>query len=297
MQARDALLGLVIIVIWGVNFVVIAWGLEQLSPMMLGALRFLLVALIGCWWVKRDTPWRWLIGFGLTLGFGQFALLFSAMQAGMSAGLASLVLQSQVLFTLLFARLALDEPIAGYQWLALVIASAGLTLVGWQQQGAAITALGFALTLAAAASWAIGNIVNRRLMSGTQRSGLSLVVWSAWVPPLPFFLCAYLIDGPEAFAVLAEINLTSLLSLLYLALLATIVGYGLWSYLLSRYPASQVSPLTLGVPVVGLTSAGVLLGQWPEPLQWLGISLVMLALVCNTWGGKLRNWRATPAAG
>lgn len=303
MNLRDTLLGLVIVVVWGFNFVVIAWGLEGMPPLLLGGLRFLLVALLGCWFVKKpDVPLRWLLAYGLTLGFAQFALLFTAMNLGMPAGLASLVLQSQAFFTLLFAACWLKESVRSYQLLAISIAAGGLVLIGWGDQWFAsgiqqnMTAIGFGLTLAAATAWAVGNIVNREIhQHGYNRSkggAIGLVVWSAWIPPLPFFALSAWLEAPLIEQMLfgeagLSIGFSSVFALFYLALVATILGYSLWGYLLSRYPVSQVAPLTLGVPVVGLSCAALLLDEQLSGMQWLGIVLVLAGLGVNMRGPQL----------
>jgi len=294
MSLKDNLLGLLIICVWGFNFVVIAWGLEGLPPLLMGGLRFLLVAMIGCWFVKRpEIPFRWLAMYAMSLGFGQFAFLFTAMAVGMPAGLASLVLQSQALFTLLFASLLLKERIHSHQLLAIMVAGIGLALIGAGKSVASsghtiMTGLGFGLTLAAAALWALGNIVNRHISESGYKLDLGLVVWSAWIPPLPFFLVSLFVEGGDTIVgSLLAIQWQSIIALLYLAVVATIIGYGLWSYLLGRYPVSQVAPLTLGVPVVGLSSAAVLLNEAISLLQWVGILLVLIGLVINVLGKRI----------
>ncbi|WP_271273632.1 EamA family transporter [Aliamphritea hakodatensis] len=302
MNVRDTLLGLIIVVVWGFNFVVIAWGLEGMPPLLLGGLRFLLVAALGCWFVARpDVPLRWLLAYGLTLGFAQFALLFTAMHLGMPAGLASLVLQSQAFFTLVLAVFWLKEDIRRYQLLAIMIAASGLVLIGWGdlwfmsaelQQN--MTAIGFGLTIAAAAAWALGNIVNRQIhqhgYNRNKNGAISLVVWSAWIPPLPFFALSLYLEGPLIENALLNIGFSSIFALVYLALIATILGYSLWGYLLSSYPVSQVAPLTLGVPVVGLSCAAWLLDEQLSSIQWLGILLVLAGLGVNTRGPQLLRW-------
>ncbi|WP_281559924.1 EamA family transporter [Thalassomonas sp. RHCl1] len=291
MTLKDSILGFLIIFLWGINFVVIAWGLEGMPPLLMGACRFLLVALIGSLFIKPPKmPWKWLLAYALTLGFGQFAFLFSAMAFGMPAGLASLVLQSQALFTLLFAALLLKEGIKGLQLLAMLIAGIGLYLVagGESDQASAMTTLGFILTLAAAMCWGLGNIVNRTINKRGYQANLGLVIWSAWIPPIPFLLASYYFEGGEVIQeALLNIQLTTFASLLYLALAATIIGYSLWSYLLGRYPAAQIAPLTLGVPVVGLAAAAYFLDEVISLQQGLGIALVMSGLVLNVAGGRL----------
>lgn len=289
MSLKDTLLSLVIILVWGFNFVVIAWGLEGIPPLLMGGLRFLLVALIGSLIFSRPhIPLRWMLAYGMTLGFGQFALLFTAMAVGMPAGLASLVLQSQALFTLLLAQLLLKEGIKSHQVMAIMLAGSGLVLIGWSNTAGVMTALGFALTLAAAACWALGNIVNRTISQKGYHAGVNLVVWSAWFPPLPFFALSYLIEGEAAIsASVQNVSSLSVFALVYLAVIATILGYGLWGHLLSRYPAAQIAPLTLGVPVVGLTCAALLLNEQISLMQWGGIALVLLGLGFNMNGRRL----------
>lgn len=285
MSPKDLLLALVVIVVWGLNFVVIKIGLHDMPPMLLGALRFILAAFPAVLLIKRpQIPLRWLLAYGLSISLGQFAFLFSAMALGMPAGLASLVLQSQALFTLLFAVLLLGERLRLANLFGLLVAATGLLLIGLQG-GHSMTLLGFVLTLCAAAMWALGNIVTRKL---GKVNLVSLVVWGSLIPPLPFLGLSWLLEGPTLMAsALRGIALDTLLVLLYLAFGATLLGYGLWSRLLSRYPASQVAPFSLLVPVVGLSSAALLLGEQLSHLQLIGTLLVMLGLLLNSWGGWL----------
>lgn len=287
MLPKDLLLALVVIIVWGMNFVVIKIGLDDMPPMLLGALRFLLAAFPAVLFIKRpQIPLRWLLAYGLTISLGQFAFLFSAMSVGMPAGLASLVLQSQAFFTLLFAVMFLGERFRLTNLFGLLVAAGGLLLIGLQGNGL-MTLAGFLLTLCAAAMWALGNIVTRKL---GKVNLVGLVVWGSLVPPLPFFVLSWLLEGPAVIeTALRAINLDTLLVLAYLAFGATILGCGLWSRLLSRYPASQVAPFSLLVPVVGITSAAVLLDEHLNTLQLVGALLVMLGLLLNVFGGWLQG--------
>ena len=287
MLAKDFLLALVVIIVWGMNFVVIKIGLDDMPPMLLGALRFLLAAFPAVLFIKRpQIPLRWLLAYGLTISLGQFAFLFSAMAVGMPAGLASLVLQSQAFFTLLFAVVLLGERFRLANLFGLLVAAGGLLLIGSQGNGL-MTLAGFTLTLCAAAMWAMGNIVTRKL---GRVNLIGLVVWGSLVPPLPFFALSWLLEGPVVIeAALRAINLDTLLVLAYLAFGATILGYGLWSLLLSRYPASQVAPFSLLVPVVGISSSAWLLDERLSTLQLIGALLVMLGLLLNVFGGWLQS--------
>ena len=289
MTPKDLALGLLIIFAWGFNFVVIKWGLDDMSPMMLGGARFLILALVGSFFFKRpNTPLKWCVLYALSLNFGQFALLFSAMTFGMPAGLASLVLQSQAIFTLIFSVLLLKEYVRPYQILAIGVASAGLGVIGAAGEDTSMTVLGFALTLAAASSWALGNITTKAIIQKGYDASLSLIVWSCWIAPIPFFICAYFVDGPSSmWADIIHIDFKTLATLAYLSVFATLGGYGLWSYLMSRYPAGTVAPLSLGVPVVGLTTSAIVLNEQISHQQWVGIAIVLVGLMMNTLGGRL----------
>jgi O-acetylserine/cysteine efflux transporter len=283
MSPRDLLLALVVVVAWGVNFVVIKVGLHGVPPMLLGALRFTLAAVPAVFFIKRpNLPWRWLIAYGATISLGQFAFLFSAMYVGMPAGLASLVLQAQAFFTLIFAAMFLHERFRLPNVVGLLVAAGGLAVIG-MQGGHAMTLAGFVLTLSAACSWALGNIVTKKV---GQVDLVGLVVWGSLIPPLPFFALSYAFEGPQRIvAALSGISAMSIFAIVYLAFIATLIGYGLWSRLLSRYPASQVAPFSLLVPIVGLASASLFLDEQLTMVQIAGALLVMAGLAVNVFGG------------
>jgi O-acetylserine/cysteine efflux transporter len=251
--------------------------------MLLGALRFALAAVPAVFFVKRpNLPWRWLIAYGATISLGQFAFLFSAMYVGMPAGLASLVLQAQAFFTLMFAALFLHERFRLPNVVGLLIAAGGLAVIG-MQGGSAMTLAGFVLTLCAACSWALGNIVTKKV---GRVDLVGLVVWGSLIPPLPFLALSYAFEGPQRIvAALSGISATSIFAIVYLAFIATLIGYGLWSRLLSRYPASQVAPFSLLVPIVGLASASLFLDEKLSEAQIAGALLVMAGLAVNVFGG------------
>lgn len=292
MPGKDWLAALVVIVAWGLNFVVIKQGLSEIPPLLLGALRFSLVAFPAVFFIKRPAlPWRTILLYGLTISLGQFIFLFTAMYVGMPAGLASLVLQSQAFFTVLMAALFLGEKVRRHNILGMAVAVAGLGFIELSAAPGSVPILGFVLTLLAALSWAAGNIVTK----GTGKIDmLGLVVWGALVPPVPFLILSWIFEGSQLMqASLAGITYVGVLAVFYLAMIATIVGYVLWGRLLSRHPASKVAPLSLLVPVVGLLSSAWFLDERLAAIQWLGGAIVMLGLVINVFGlqlwGRLRN--------
>lgn len=289
MTLRDLFLALLVVLVWGANFTVIRIGLDGVPPLLLAALRFVLALFPAILFIKPPRiPFSHWFGYGLFVGFGQFGCLFSAMHLGMPAGVASVVLQSQAFFTMLFAALLLGEKVTIRQVLGLVLAASGLFLVSGAGTGGGIPLVALLLTLAAASFWGMSNIVVRRAgvlatAAGNRLDILSLVVWSSLVPPLPLFLCSLALDGPQrVVASLTNLSLTSIFSIAYLAFGATLFGYGAWSKLLSKYPANRVAPLSLLVPVAGLITAGIVLDEVLLLRQWLGCGLVVAGLLLAT---------------
>ncbi len=293
MSRKDGLLALLVVVVWGLNFVVIKLGLHNMPPLLLAGLRFLLVAFPAIFFIPRPkVPLSLLLGYGLTISFGQFAFLFSAISVGMPAGLASLVLQAQAFFTIILGAIAFGERLQSKQMAGIALAAIGvLVLIEASFSGEHVALLGFMLTLAAALSWACGNIFNKKIMQLPERPGvMSLVAWSALIPVLPFMLASYLLDGPGVMlASLVNIDITTVLALCYLAWAASIVGYGIWGALLGRYETWRVAPLSLLVPVFGIASAALLLGERLSLLQLAGAVMIMGGLYINVFGLRLRR--------
>lgn len=288
---KDYLCALAVVVIWGLNFVVMKTGLKGLSPMMLGALRFALAAFPLILFVRPPKlPWRWIAAYGLAQGLGQFGLLFVALQAGMPAGMASLVIQTQAFFTLLLAAPLLRERARRHHWIGLGVAALGLTVIalGRGDGPGQMTMIGFVLTLGAAFMWAVSNIIVR--LASNRAPGydpFAFIAWSSLAPVLPFLLLAVLIDGWEpVLGMLAGMGWGEALSVLYLAVLATLVAYTLWTRLLTRHPAAKIAPFSLLVPVVGLSAAAAAYGEALMPLQWLGAAGVLAGLIVNQLGGR-----------
>lgn len=288
MRPKDLALALLIIAVWGVNFAVIKVGVVGVPPLLLGALRFLLAAFPALLFFKPPrVPIRWYLAYGLTISVGQFAFLFSAIHVGMPSGLASLVLQSQSFFTLLLAAWWLREAWRGHQVAGLLLAGAGLALIG-AGHGMDMPLAGFVLTVAAALSWACGNIVTRMVSRHGPMNQLAFVVWASLVPPLPFLLLSLWLEGAPAIGqALAHLGTGTMAAVAYLAWMATLLGYGLWTYLMSRYPASQVAPFTLLVPLVGLTTGWLVFDEALQTRHLAGGALLMTGLLLNLFGAAL----------
>jgi O-acetylserine/cysteine efflux transporter len=274
MSRRDSLLAALVATIWGFNFVVIDWGMRGVPPLLFAALRFAAVVFPAVLLVPRPAaPWRVVAAVGVFMSLGQFGLLYVSMAAGLPPGLAALVLQAQVIFTVLIAAGVLRERPTGHQVVGVLLGSVGLAVVALGR-GGQVTVAALVLCLLAALSWGIGNVVSRA--SGIT-GGLSLTVWSAVVVPVPLVVLSLLVDGPGAVsAALASFSWQAVASTAYTAGLASLVGYGIFNSLLSRNPSAAVVPWVLLAPVVAMTSAWLLLGQRPNGAETLG-GLVLIA--------------------
>lgn len=291
MNKKDIGLGCIAATLWGLNFIAIKVGLEGVPPLLLVTCRFLVVSIPAIFFFPRPpVAWPRLIALGLTINAGQFALLFVGIALGMPAGLASLILQAQAFFTLIFAVIIIGEMWRRHHLIGLVIATAGMALIG-SQQGGTMTAAGFWFTLAASACWGAGNVIMRRATRGVPAfPAISLVVWSCAIAILPVALLSLWLEGFASWqATLSSVTLTTAGSLIYLGYFASLGGYGLWGKLLSRYPAAVVSPFALLVPVVGMSSAALLLGELFSLWQISGAVLVMAGLAVNVFGGKIKK--------
>ncbi|MBE7941417.1 MULTISPECIES: EamA family transporter [Ramlibacter] len=301
LRPRDLAALATVVLIWGLNFVAMKVGLASLTPFQLGAGRFVFTFLPLALLVPRPAlRVRWVLAFGAAQGLGQFGLLFVALQVGMTAALASVLLQTQVFFTALMGVLLLGERLGtplrvgmGFAALGLGCFIANLAL-GSGARG--VTAVGLALTLGSAAMWAVSNVVVRKAREdGGAFQPLSFVTWSGAVSVLPFLALSWLFDGLGAQANWGRAPWSAWLAVAALGWLSTNLAYSLWTGLLKRYPANRIAPFSLGVPVIGLASGVLVLGETVSTLQWLGAALVLAALVSVTLGPRLLARRARRA--
>lgn len=286
---RHSLLAVLVATIWGFNFVVIEWGMHDVPPLLFLALRFTAVVLPAVFFVSRPSaPWCTVAAVGTFMSLGQFGLLYTSMHLGMPPGLAALVLQAQVLFTVVIAAAWLRERPGLRQVGGILVAASGLVVVG-VGRGGHIPLLALLLCVAGALSWGIGNVVARRAAVPTS-SGLSMVVWSSLVVPVPALALSLLLDGPaEVGAALTGLGVEAVLSTLYTAGLASLVGYAIFNNLLSRFPASSVVPFVLIAPPVAMVSAWLLLGQTPNTAESLGGLVVLLGVLVTVWRGPAQG--------
>lgn len=294
MAMPHVLLALITVFMWGFNFVVIKAGVMDMPPLFLTALRYLFAALPLVFFLRRpNVPWRHLVVYGLVMGCAQFGLLYPAIKMGLPAGLASLVMQSQAFFTMVLAVGFLGEVPLRSHMAGAAVAFAGLGVIALERMDASAL-VPLLMCVGAAFSWAIGNIVNRKV---GKVNAVSFIAWTSLVPVLPLVALSLFIEGPQAIAdgVRSATSMT-LLVIIYMACGATIVGAGIWSYLLSRYPAGTVAPFSLLVPIVGFISAYLIFAEEITVLEMVGSALVVAGLALNVFGRRISFSRVSSSA-
>lgn len=285
MPLRDVLLALAVATVWGLSFIAIRWGVDEVSPLLLTALRYCFAALPAVFFIRPPkADWRIVVAYGAAIGIGQFGLLFVAIKLGMPPGLSSLVIQLQVFFTIFLALVIFGERPSLPQIAGALVAFGGIGLIAVERiEGAALLPL--ILTVLAAVCWGLGNVAGKK---AGRVDMLSFVTWSALVPPIPLLIGALLLDGPNIFAeALHNITWRGIGSIAFMSYAATLFGFGVWAWLLSRYPASQITPFALFVPVAGFASAALLLGERVSALEVAGGALVLAGLMLNVFGPRL----------
>ena len=274
LSLRHFLLALAVVAVWGSNFVVIKLALSQMPPLLFATLRFAVVVLPMVFFLKRPAvPWRNLAGYGLLIGVGQFGLLFVAMNGHISPGLASLVIQVQVFFTIGLAMALAGEGLQRVQWIALALGASGLSVIVAHTDGST-TLLGLGLILLAALSWAGGNLVSR---AAGRINMVAYVVWSSLFAVPPLFVLSLWVEGWDALAAGVQgAGLGAWAAVAWQAWGNSIFGYAAWGWLLARYSAATITPMALLVPVFGMASSAWWLGE-PLPLWKLGAAALVLS--------------------
>jgi len=288
------LLALAVVAVWGSNFVVIKLALDVLPPLTLAALRFTFVVALACPFLKLpQIPWRNLAAYGLLIGAGQFGLLFIAMNGMISPGLASLVAQMQVFFTIGLAMILNGERVRGFQIASLALAGAGLVWL-MLHASAEVTPLGLVLTLLSAGAWASGNII-ARVRSDVNM--VAFVVWASLFSAPPLFVLALIFEGWPAMAHgITHASPAIWAAVLWQSVGNTIFGYGAWAWLLARHPAAAISPISLLVPVFGMGASWLVLGEQLTAWKLTAAALVLSGLAINTlWPVLARRGLAATA--
>ena len=283
MSFQHIAMAILVAAVWGFNFIAVKSGLNEMPPYLYGAGRFAIAALPALFVAKPRTSWAMIIGIGLTLGVFKFTLMFMGIHYGMSAGLASLVLQSQAFFTLLFSYLIFKSQIRPNQIIGMTIAAVGMNLIAVDTQDQSST-LGFILILSAAVAWGIANILYRMVGDVDM---FALTAWSSVIPPIPMFMVSVYSEGWDV--VITSIQtMTSMgwLCLAYTACVSSWIGATLWAVLIKSYPPHKVAPFSLLVPVFGITFASLILGERFTQMNMIASGLIFAGLIINQWRVK-----------
>lgn len=286
MKLSHLLLAILITAIWGINFSVIKIGLSSVDPFILAGIRFALCALPALFFIKKpDVPWRYIIGYGLVFGIGLWGLVNLGIKAGLSAGIASLLLQFSAFFTILLGSVVFKESLTRYQIAGFALACTGLLSIVFITDGS-VTFTGTLLVLAGAIAWSIANIIIKR--SATKQI-FAFLVWSSAFSPLPLFLLDWLVNGSNGYtALVSHVDYRAVLSILFQVYPNTLFGYWVWNSLLKQYPISTVAPLSLLVPVFGILGSMAIFGEAISSLKILALLLIISGLVVGLYGYRLR---------
>lgn len=285
MPFSHVLLALCVIAIWGINFVVIQIGLRELPPIFLTFLRFFFAAFPAVFFIKRpQIPFKMLFAYAMLMFTLDFAFLFSGMYAGVSSGIASLTLQTQVFFTAILAMIFLKEKLTLWQILGALVSFSGIGLVAINT-GGDVNTFGLLLVEFAALSWAGGNLVSKKIGKVDM---FSLVVWGSLVAWPPLLLLSFILEhGKWSIESILNVSWLTIGSVAYLVYPVTLFGFAIWSWLLSRHAASTVAPFTLLVPIFGFSSSALILGEGMQGWKIGAGFLIVFGLVINLYGGRL----------
>ncbi len=274
---KERWLAVLVAAIWGYNFVPARYGIQQFPPLLFAALRFAVVAIPAIFFVKRPTvAWKSIVGVGLFMGVGQFGSLYVSMHNGMPAGLASIVMQMQALWTVVFAVSFLGERLQPRHIVGMVVAFAGLGVIATNRAKATPwSALG--LCVLGSVFWACSNIATRQARSSQP---FALIIWASAVAPIPLLVLSLVVDGPSTIrGSFQQVPGKAVYGVVFAAIVGTIGAYGLWTQLLASRPASEVAPYSLLVPFFGISAAWVFLAERPAGTELIGAAIMIVGVV------------------
>ena len=288
MKLQHIALAVLGMAIWGFNFVAISVGLKELPPLLFTSIRFAATALPFIWFVRKPAiSWGQIFIIGLTLLTLQFALLFKGMQMGVGGGVASTVIQCQAFFTLLIGAYILGERPVIREVAGLLVAVVGIVLIALTMNEASVS--GMLVIIAASFFWATGNVLLKRVGNVDM---LALIIYASLFPPIPMFALSYIFEGPEQIsAAMNTVSLSSFLALGYIVLASTLLGYSIWGFLIKTYEAKQVAPFGLLVPIFGVFSSWLFMGEPFGPQRLLGAAFVFAGLIVINWRTLLPKLR------
>ena len=287
MKPKHLLLAILITAIWGFNFSVIKLGLATVDPFILAGIRFMLCALPAIFFIRRpEVPWRYLIAYGMVFGIGLWGVVNLGIKTGLSAGIASLVLQFSAFFTLVLGSWVFKEALTKYQLSGIAIAFAGLLCIIFISDGS-VTLAGLAMVVFGAAAWSVANIIAKK---ANTKQVFAFLVWSSAFAPIPLFLLDLAVNGTSGYSALAQqLDHTAVLSILFQVYPNTLFAYWVWNSLLKTYPVSTVAPLSLLVPIFGLLGSVLIFNESVPSTKWAALTLILLGLAIGLYGQRMSN--------
>lgn len=287
MNFTGIFLAFLVVLIWGINFPVIKFGLEELPPLLFSSLRFLIVAIPAIFFVPFPKTSIWnVLGVGVFLGVLKFGFLFVAMKADANAGISSLLLQSQVIFTIILSILIFKEKFTKFQALGILIAFLGFSSFFFSVNNN-VTLLGIVLLICAGFFWSISNIIMKK-MKGVNL--LHFMVWVCLIPPLPLFLLSYFFELSQTINILFSTTSKTWIALLYVSFLSTLLAFAIWGWLLKTYNATLVTPFALLIPIVGIFSSSILLGEELTSEEIFGAIFILSGLFIIVFANKISRF-------
>ena len=287
MKPQHVVLAVLITAIWGINFSVIKLGLATVDPLILAGIRFSLCALPAIFFIRKpDVAWRYIIGYGLVFGIGLWGVVNLGIKAGLSAGIASLVLQFSAFFTILLGGLVFKEALTRFQVLGMLVALAGLLCIITISDGS-VTLPGVLLVLLGAGAWSVANVINKKAKT---KDVFAFLVWSSAFAPIPLFVLDYAVNGSAGYTALVhQVDSTAILSILFQVYPNTLFAYWIWNSLLKTYPVSTVAPLSLLVPIFGMLGSVLVFKVSVPTSKVLAVVLIVLGLAVGLYGQRIFN--------
>lgn len=285
MKPLHVALAVLITAIWGVNFSVIKLGLATVDPFILAGIRFSLCALPAIFFIRKpDVAWRYIVGYGLVFGIGLWGVVNLGIKLGLSAGIASLVLQFSAFFTIVLGSWVFKEALSRFQILGMLIALGGLLCIITISDGS-VSLSGVLLVLLGAASWSVANIINKK---ASTRDVFGYLVWSSAFAPIPLFALDYVVNGSAGYAAFVhQVDGSAVLSILFQVYPNTLFAYWIWNSLLKTYPVSTVAPLSLLVPIFGMLGSVLLFNESVTLSKVLAVALIVLGLAVGLYGQRI----------
>ncbi|ELE5892183.1 EamA family transporter [Vibrio fluvialis] len=276
MQGRDLLLIISVMAIWGFNFSMIKLGVSEMDPLLIAAARFFCATFPIIFFVRKpNVQWRYLMAYGLVFGTGIWGMASCSITFGLSSGMASVLLQTDVLTTVLVGVLLYKEVISARMAAGIVVSVVGLVVSIIYTNGN-VTLAGVVFIMISAICWPLAGVIVRK--SGT-RSAFAFNIWGMLFAPLPLVALSVAMNGWDVLSnTYQQWNSNAWISVLFQAYPTTVFGYWVWNKMVLKYPMSQLAPMTLLVSVFALLSGYAIYDEQLSLAQWVSCSTFLLGI-------------------